>query len=447
MKDETFNLIDVREEKYEPEEVRRVVLKLRDDTAVPPGEDIRHFLKGWKEIEAEFPGIEIEPLCTSLSPEEIEAHLAYAKEMDAEYAAVAPNFLNYFGVTYPPGTQAEALARALMAAGEVVEYAVPAGFVPPPPLVNDANDGWRPSQTYLNPAPAGVNAAAAWQRPGGAGDGVHLVDLEQGWGLAVNHEDLPLARMALVSGQDKQFWGHGTAVMGIIAAVDNDRGVVGIAPRTGRISLVSLWRTNSDYKPYDALWDAINRTAAGDVILLEAQAHTFLPIDYYDNMYWLIRQAVAGQRIVVMAAGNGAQNLNTAVDELGRQRWNVAGSASEAIMVGAAEFVNGQYTPRQATNRGPRVDCFAHGVGVMTTAAYTNNLALRNGYTNQFDGTSAAAAIVAGTAVALQGIARATSGQPFSPARMRQLLRLGTSSQNNLIGIMPDLQRIVASLP
>ncbi|MBL1131074.1 MAG: peptidase S8/S53 subtilisin kexin sedolisin [Chloroflexi bacterium] len=454
MREKNVDLVEMEYPELPQEEIRQVVLKLMDDTAVPPDEPIETYLPGWKELAAAYPGIAIVPLCHSLTPDEIREHMARAKEYDPAYAAVAPNFLNYFAVTYPSGTEAEFLRRALASAWEFVEYATLSGYVPPPPLVNAANEPWRHLQIYLNAAPVGVDAAVAWQQPGGHGAGVCLCDLEQGWGLAINHEDLPLNRITLASGVDKAYWAHGTAVLGIIAAVDNQVGMVGIAPGVAHIDLVSLWRADGTYNPYDALWHAIHRLVPGDVILLETQTDGGLPIEHYAHMHQLIRQAVAEQIVVVEAAGNGGRLLDTAVNNQGSQVWNPAGPYvdSGAVLVAAANVANGQYTATAATNRGRRVDCFAWGAGVATTAVQSANPQANNLYTNGFNGTSAAAAIVAGTAVALQGIAKARhNGQPLSPWQMRHLLKQGTPSANGHlldgIGVMPNLVQIVAALP
>ncbi|MCL4264594.1 MAG: S8 family serine peptidase [Anaerolineae bacterium] len=457
MRDKNVDLVEMEYPELPLEEIRQVVLKLTDDTAVPPDEPIEYYLPGWKELAAAYPGITIAPLCRSLTSEEIKEHMALAREYDPDYAAVAPNFLNYFAVTYPPGTEAESLRRTLASAWDFVEYAALSGYVPPPPLVNAADEPRRHLQIYLNAAPVGVDAAAAWQQPGGDGAGVRLCDLEQGWGLAINHEDLPLNRITLASGVDKVFWAHGTAVLGIIAAVDNQVGMVGIAPGVAHIDLVSLWRTDKTYNPYDALWHAIHRLGPGDVILLEMQTDGGLPIEYYDHMHWLIRQAVAEQIVVIEAAGNGEDNeghlLDTAVNNQNIKVWNPAGPYfdSGAVLVAAANVANGQYTATATTNHGQRVDCFALGAGVATTAVQSANLQANNLYTGGFNGTSAAAAIVAGTAVALQGIAKARhNGQPLSPWQMRHLLKQGTPSANGHnvdgIGVMPHFPQMLPLL-
>ena len=44
------------------------------------------------------------------------------------------------------------------------------------------------SQSYLDPAPVGIDALAAWKVKGGDGENIQIIDIEQGWNLG--HEDL-----------------------------------------------------------------------------------------------------------------------------------------------------------------------------------------------------------------------------------------------------------------
>ena len=70
-------------------------------------------------------------------------------------------------------------------------------------------------------------------------------------------------------------------------------------------------------------------------------------------------------------------------------------------------------------------------------------------YTKTFSGTSSASPIIAGAALALQGISEAYLGTSFSPLNMRSMLSVvatGTTSANpsvEKIGVMPDLKKIV----
>ena len=49
------------------------------------------------------------------------------------------------------------------------------------PVVNAADDTFNAQQNYLDAAPTGIDARWAWTQAGGEGQGVGVVDLEQGW--------------------------------------------------------------------------------------------------------------------------------------------------------------------------------------------------------------------------------------------------------------------------
>ena len=72
-------------------------------------------------------------------------------------------------------------------------------------------------------------------------------------------------------------------------------------------------------------------------------------------------------------------------------------------------------------------------------------------YTDRFNGTSSAAAIVAGAVANLQGVAFAQSGIPLTPLQIRTLLvqtgspQLGNTAEH--IGPRPDLRQAIAQLP
>lgn len=75
-----------------------------------------------------------------------------------------------------------------------------------------------------------VNAPAAWAM-GARGNGVRVADLDTG--LDLGHPDLPapVAQQSFISGQPVQDGNdHGTHTAGTILALDNDIGVVGVAP-------------------------------------------------------------------------------------------------------------------------------------------------------------------------------------------------------------------------
>jgi len=116
------------------------------------------------------------------------------------------------------------------------------------------------SQGYLLPAPGGLDALYAWTQPGGRGDGVRLIDVEYDW--VTDHEDF--------APESQRFWGgrpvcpydgegseHGTAVMGIVAALENGLGITGFAPRV-------QYGFSSACRPFDYVWAAIVGTFSGE---------------------------------------------------------------------------------------------------------------------------------------------------------------------------------------
>jgi hypothetical protein len=86
-----------------------------------------------------------------------------------------------------------------------------------------ASDPYRAQQVYLN-AGIGVDVDAAANL---ALANVNLVDIEQGWTLT--HEEFTDLKLTKPDGLNRKFHGHGTAVLGVIAAKGgSDRGIAGI---------------------------------------------------------------------------------------------------------------------------------------------------------------------------------------------------------------------------
>ena len=122
---------------------------------------------------------------------------------------------------------------------------------------------------------------------------------------------------------------------------------------------------------------------------------------------------------------------------------------SGAVLVGAATSGH-PHVALESTNRGTAVDCFAWGERVVTTGGDSGH-SLSGAYNFDYSGTSSASAIVAGVALVLQGIAKRSSAGPLAPRELRSLLghrSLGTPSaspRRDLIGVMPDLEKLLAS--
>ena len=306
-------------------------------------------------------------------------------------------------------------------------------------------------QGYLGPAPHGIDAPAAWRR-GVLGQGVWFADIEGGWNA--KHEDLPGDRIFHVSGRstlDRSWRAHGTAVLGEVVGRDNGKGVVGIAPEVERVVTSSIFGTTVA----EAIDAAAENLRPGDVLLIELQGigprRRFLPMEFWDDNFDVIKTATDRGVIVVEAAGNGNEDLDhkTYGGKLSR-----SGRDSGAIMVGAGGPPRDGFDDRAKldfSNYGSRVDVQGWGRKVATLdygdlqscAGVENDQGDRD-YTNEFAGTSSASPIVAGAAVLLQSYAK-QHGRVLSPHEIRDILaHTGspqTSDPRKNIGPRPDLAR------
>jgi len=302
-------------------------------------------------------------------------------------------------------------------------------------------------QGYLGPAPGGIDAPAAW-RLGIRGQGEWFADLEGGWNAA--HEDLPGARNVHVSGRpiDEAAWrAHGTAVLGEIAGVDNGRGVVGIAPDVDQMFTSSIGGVGVA----DAIDEAAAALRAGDVLLIELQSSgprgRWIPVELYDDVYVAIRAATDRGVVVIEAAGNGGEDLDHRA-----YRGAFTGRDSGAILVGAGGPAVAGYRDRARldfSNYGTRVDVQGWGrkVATLDYGDLQECAGIDRHYTAEFSGTSSASPIVAGAALLVEGLARA-SGRVLAPRDLRALLRATGTPQagdaREQIGPRPDLARALA---
>lgn len=431
--------------------VRRVVVKFRPGVALPYSmmaqeELARRQPQQWEALQRQFGGVRLMPLFLHAGENAVRS-LERAAAQGGESGAVLSS---YFAVEVPDGQDADAVARAIMAWPDV-EYARVEGGPAPPPLDPD-DDPLSGDQKYLEAAPKGIDARIAWTLTTGTGIGV--VDLEQGWTL--NHDDLVAANIAIISGVNKQFKGHGTAVLGELTAVDNDIGGIGIAT-SSTTRVISQWRTDNTFSTADAIVDAAAAMKAGDVLLLEAQtshpnADGFMPVEVDDWVFFPIKAAVAKGIIVVEAAGNGSVDLDAFTNVFGKTQFNRNSpdfADSGAIMVGAASSV----VPHQRldfSNFGSRIDCYGWGENITTSGeGFAGDDA--HIFINDFGGTSGASPMITGAAALVQSW-RLKNGGVLTPAQMRDLLsdvKLNTASADppsDRIGVMPNLKAIFEHL-
>jgi hypothetical protein len=184
----------------------------------------------------------------------------------------------------------------------------------------------------------------------------------------------------------------------------------------------------------------------------------FVLVEGEAAVFEAIRLATAAGVVVIEPAGNSSKNLDTI--GFGKEHEDSGAIVVAAASSGAPHF----HLPN--SNFGRRVDCYAWGDSV-TTLGEVELYSLRrffwggylvskdirpdlpDGVTSIFGKTSGAAAILAGVALCVQGLAQQHLGFRLSPWQLRLLLadsRNGTPSEDAgcfPIGVMPDFEKIV----
>lgn len=320
---------------------------------------------------------------------------------------------------------------------------------------------------YFRPAPSGIDVDWARQFAGTTGGGVKLIDIEKNFQR--NHEDLePVFYRSGVMTGGRSARQHGSAVLGVIGAAWNSYGLTGIAPFSqlgfsaeGRSFSILGVHIFTYFDFCEAFDDAAMHVGPGDIILIELHApgpasgltcpcncsqFDFVPMEFWQANFDIIRFWTAHGRVVVEAAGNGAANLDSSIYG-GRFTRSVRDSG--AILVGASGGYFANNSPACFTNFGSRVDVQGWGDWVATLGygdwIRVNGDDDRQWYTNRFGGTSSATPIVAGAAASIQGHRKARGLPVLNSKKMRQVLvQTGTPQPRPVtqkIGPLPDLRR------
>ncbi|MGA4487537.1 S8 family peptidase [Bacillus bombysepticus] len=444
---------------------KQLILKFKNEANLPYQDGIEKFIKEEKQdpelvgILAEYPNVTINRLFNSLNPKEIENLGKEIKDSDH----ISSNLLNYYIVETQDDIDVQALLTkieksSLVETAYLQEEEAPPAERLPNLSVNPYDEPRLTRQGYLEPAPLGINAPYAWSIKGGDGKGTTFVDMEYGW--LFNHEDLVNQKIELISGQNKsEHHDHGTSVLGIVSAEDNNIGGIGIAPKA-KVKVVSQIRDNGNYNTADAILSAVNNMQAGDILLLEAQAtydgygdKNYFPVEVKPDIFDAIRMGTNKGIIIIEAGANGGNDLDQFRDRNGKQVLNRNSpdfKDSGAIMVGAAS-ARVPHKRSYFSNYGSRVDVYGWGNAVDTTDAKPSEF-ITNLYTSSFAGTSSASPIIAGAAASIQGIAKNNQGRVYTPSQLRDILSdssTGTKSNDptsDKIGVLPDLKAILSKL-
>lgn len=191
--------------------------------------------------------------------------------------------------------------------------------------------------------------------------------------------------------------GHGTAVAGIIAAKDDDEGIIGIAPDVTLYSVKVFDQTNE--APVSRIIEGIYWAIGHDIDIVNMSFGT--QVNSY-ALHQAIQDAYAEGMLLVAAAGNGEQIEYPA-------------AYHEVIAVGAVDY---QGNRAEFSAAGEGLELMAPGECVLSDSFYGGVMAV--------DGTSIAAPHVAGAAAVLW--AKDTSK---SSDFIRQLLNASANRSRN----------------
>ena len=397
------------------------------------------FNDAWQAFVNTFPALSLDPLFDELPIEQM-ADLLDAARLSGEEP---PDPFAWFTLSCDQ-SEVDAVVAAVQAL-PLVAFAAERKPAIPAASISYGTNPTTGDTRQIQPSPVGIDAIYAWQIPGGAGEAIHVGDVENGWRL--DHNELVTARIEPRSVFGSRDVDHGTGVAGILVGADNGDGTIGIVPNAA-LDLFTADRGFGNFSVAIAVQVAAANLVRGDVLLIEL-GQRFLPngggdifVEADPAVQLQIRLATQRGITVIEPAGNGGVDLD-AQPALAHTRPG-SPTFSNAIVVGSAQDTtpaSGTW-PNRMSSFGSRVDCFASGTDILAPSS-TNAGAFQ-----LFSGTSGASAIIAGLVASLQAMTLAATGDVLAPADVRRLVRsasLGTLPANPLaarIGAMPDLRQI-----
>jgi len=363
-------------------------------------ERVRSMISTVRQILAEHNAVKADWTFSFNSPDE-------RAELDRE------RFLSFF---FPPVENSNLwLIADELAALDFVVYAAPEPTVAPPSALLDeplAVDGGVPHgiAVIVNPQKQIQNQwylfrcrAAGPLSHGVSGSGVIVADID--WGFRVSHQDL--------QGQVSHSWNitnntpsvsqgakvsHGTGVLGILAAADNNRGMAGFAPGAKVWAIQADDGTGTLNNNYwvKAIDYARSRSSgnARKIIMIEVSTKLSGNIEASQVIRKAIINALDPKHniVVCVTAGNGGKDADFADDKIH------AIPRTGSILIGATQYKDNPNDIRRGdSNYGRRVLVSAPGDSQRDVTCCNCG---DTSYTNRFGGTSGAAPKVAG-AIAL----------------------------------------------
>ncbi|WP_445491391.1 S8 family peptidase [Niallia sp. 03133] len=262
----------------------------------------------------------------------------------------------------------------------------------------------------INELPKGIELIQAdklWRQSKGKGITVAILDT----GCDITHPDL---QGRIIGGRNftdddngiaekvMDYNGHGTHVAGTIGAVENEQGVVGVAPEVNLLIVKVLNEQGSGQYEWiiNGILFAIEQKV--DIISMSLGGPQDVP-----ELHEAVKKAVASQILVVCAAGNEGDGLDS-TDELGYPAFY-----NEVISVGA---VNLERHSSDFSNSNREVDLVAPGEEILST--------FLNGKYAKLSGTSMAAPHVSGALALIKSISAASFERNLSePELYAQLIK------------------------
>jgi hypothetical protein len=354
-----------------------------------------------------------------------QAKLDFLEQRAARTSGVAQPDLAGMMIAHAPDDRLQQVANDLNAL-DLTEFVSFQEMMPPPPCddISPVTPIYNAFQGYHGPNP-GLNMTAAWSLGNTRGAGIKIADCEYGYNA--NHEDL--CNIIMEPGQtihpDVIAYGfdeHGTAVFGELIGLDNDYGCIGLVPEAEALFFTE-WSFEESFRRVTAIANALASVDAGDIVVLEMQelgpGGDYGPAELEPAVWTLVKNGTDAGIIVVAAAGNGAQDLDSPVYQEYRDRGD-----SGAIIVGAggADTLHARLS---FSTYGSRVNVQGWGDWVFTLGYgdYAEHGGDKNQrYISYFGGTSSATPLVAAACAAIQGLAEENSGIRLSPVELRDLL-------------------------
>lgn len=217
-----------------------------------------------------------------------------------------------------------------------------------------------------------IDADLAWATNTGAGIKVAVLDT----GISLSHPDLVVAGGINTINPRKNANddnGHGSHVAGIIAAVDNDIGVIGVAPQASLYAVKVLSKTGSGW--VSDIIEGVQWSIANGMQVINMSLGTSSDVQSFHDA---LTAASSAGIVLVAAAGNSGPDDNTV---------EYPAKYAEVIAVSATDNAD---AITSWSSRGPDVELAAPGASILSTYKGTGYATL--------SGTSMASPHVAGTA-------------------------------------------------